>query len=778
MSQKTNYPGLNEEDVLRRVALGEVNQAIPTTTRKLSQIILDNSVTLFNLINLIIASFIIYTGSYKNLLFLGVIITNTGIGIYQELKAKKNIDSLTLLHQPKVDVIRNYHVETIFQDEVVKDDLIVIRRGQQIIVDGVIIDTEGLECDESQITGESLPIPKKVGDTMYSGSFVISGHGIMQAVHVGQESYSYKLTVEAKQDTGIYSELIQMMKKLIRLLSFVIIPVGAILMISSILNGTHLDEAILGSTAAIIGMIPEGLVLLTSVALAVGVIKLSQQNVLVQTMGSIETLARVDILCLDKTGTLTSGKLQVTEYEVIQSVTADLSFETLVGTIIYRLNEDNATGQALMSYFSEYSSDLVTTKQVPFSSARKWSAVSFANLGNFYMGAPEYLFSTFTEKQQAKMSEAMSQGLRIIAVAHNQSTELSNDLPEDLTLVGFIFLEDEVRPEAPQTLAYFRQQAVEVCIISGDHPETVSQIAARVGVSEADKKVDMTQVTDDEIPELVKHYRVFGRVSPEQKRLLVQALQDEGHVVGMTGDGVNDILALKKADCSIVMANGSDAAKGIADFVLLDSNFDSMVNVVLEGRKVINNIQRVASLYLTKTIYSMVLAAVFIFLSTSYPFQPIQLSPINALTVGIPSFFLALRPNTAPIKGKFLKNVFEPALASGFSVVIMTLITEVFGRLNQWSYAEKSTVTVWLTGIVCFVALSYIARPLSRKIQLMIGSLFAVFLIVFVYGQQIFSLVSLVNIRLMVLYLPLTLVAYPLFYSLKSIFHKLLGKLK
>lgn len=776
MENKNKYPGLSSSEVSNRKVRGEANLSVPTTTRNFKQIFAENSLTLFNFINLIIAGFIIYTGSFKNLLFLGVIVSNTFIGIYQEIKAKKNIDKLAILNQAKATVIRNYEKLEIPQDEVVKDDLLVVRRGQQIIVDGVIIETEGIECDESQLTGESDPVEKQVGSDVFSGSFVVSGNAIMQATRVGSESYTYQLTMEAKETKGIYSELILMMKKLIRILTFVIIPVGALLMVTSIASGTHLDKAILGSTAAMIGMIPEGLVLITSVALAVGVIKLSKKNVLVQTMGSIETLARVDVLCLDKTGTLTSGKLKVVEREVFPSCELNgNSFDELVGNMIYGLDEDNATGQALMTYFKKSDKELKQVKQVPFSSARKWSAISFEGSGSYFMGAPEYLFDSFQEEQLLKMQEAMTHGLRIIAVAKSSIEIESSSLPNDLELLGFIYLEDEIRPEAPQTLKYFKDQEVDICIISGDHPETVSQIAKRAGVLNPDKKVDMSQVTDEEIPGLVKEYRIFGRVSPEQKRLLVDALQKEDHVVGMTGDGVNDILALKKADCSIVMSNGSDAAKGIADFVLLDSNFDSMVGVVLEGRKVINNIQRVASLYLTKTVYSMILAALFIFLSSPYPFQPIQLSPISSLTVGIPSFFLALRPNTAPIKGKFLKNVFEPALASGLSVVIFTVTTEIVGNILNWSYDEKSTVTVWLTGLICFIALHYIAKPITWKIRLLIGSLFSLFLLIFIFFESIFSLVNIFNFHLMIYYVPMMILAPFVFYSLKKIFHYLLN---
>ncbi len=776
MENKSKYPGLTNSEVANRKARGEANTSAPTTTRNFRQILAENSLTLFNLINLIIAGFIIYTGSYKNLLFLGVIITNTFIGIYQEIRAKKNIDQLTLLNQAKAFVIRNFEKIEVPQDEVVKDDLIMIRRGQQIIVDGIIIETEGIECDESQLTGESDPVEKMPGSEVFSGSFVVSGNAVMQATKVGEESYTYQLTMEAKQTKGIYSELIIMMKKLIRILTFVIIPVGAILMTTSIASGVHIDKAILGSTAAMIGMIPEGLVLLTSVALAVGVVKLSKKNVLVQTMGSIETLARVDVLCLDKTGTLTSGNLKVIESEPFPNSHLDLfSFEELVGSMIHGLDEDNATGQALLTFFSKKSDQLKTSKQIAFSSARKWSAISFENEGTYYMGAPEYLFQEFEANQVEKMKEAMSEGLRIIAVAKSSEQITGTQLPDDLTLLGFIYLEDEIRPEAPQTLQYFKDQEVDICIISGDHPETVSQIAKRAGVSNPNKKIDMSQVDDSDIPELIKEYRIFGRVSPEQKRLLVDALQAEDHVVGMTGDGVNDILALKKADCSIVMSNGSDAAKGIADFVLLDSNFDSMVGVVLEGRKVINNIQRVASLYLTKTVYSMVLAVLFIFLASTYPFQPIQLSPISSLTVGIPSFFLALRPNTAPIKGKFLKNVFEPALASGFSVVVFSLAIEFIGNGLNWSYDEKSTVTVWLTGLVCFIALYFIAKPITWRIMTLIATLATVFLIIFIFFETIFSLVNIFDFRLMIVYVPLMIAAPFVFYGLKNIFHYLLN---
>ncbi|MGX7013128.1 HAD-IC family P-type ATPase [Vagococcus silagei] len=766
MENPKGYPGLSTHEVERRKARGDINVSPPSTTRSLNQIIIENSLTFFNLINLVIAGFIIYTGSYKNLLFLGVIISNTCIGVFQELRAKKNIDSLSLLNQAKTAVIRESKVVSIPQDEVVKDDLIIIKRGDQIIVDGEIIDTLGLEIDESQLTGESDAIKKTMGSRVLSGSFVISGSGVMQAKEVGVETYAFQLTKAAKEETGIYSELMMMLKKMIRILSFVIIPVGAILMITSLLRHSVIEEAILGSTAAMIGMIPEGLILLTSVALAIGVIKLSRQKVLVQTMGSIETLARVDVLCLDKTGTLTSGELKVIDLECFTEID-DAQLREWLSYAVNGLNEENATGNALTNHFKKIDHDYQIKHQIPFSSARKWSAIEFEELGSFYLGAPEYLYKDLSDAQQENLKARMEQGMRIIAFGRD-SGELDPELkvPTDLELLGFIYLEDEIRAEAAHTLQYFKEQAVDICIISGDHPDTVSQIARRVGIQNSRKKIDMSQVEEHEIPAMIDEYRIFGRVSPEQKKYLVECLQEKGHVVGMTGDGVNDILALKKADCSIVMANGSDAAKGIADFVLLDSNFDSLINVVLEGRRVINNIQNVASLYLTKTIYSLCLALIFIFLATRYPFQPIQLSPINSLTVGIPSFFLALRPTLTPIRGKFLKNVIKPPLASGVTIVILTILVQWSGSLLSWSYEEKSTITVLLTGIVGFTILYEIAKPITGKIILLITCLMAAFFSLFLFFTKLFSLVSIFQWHLAIVYLPLAFLGVILFHIL------------
>ncbi|WP_408868740.1 HAD-IC family P-type ATPase [Brochothrix campestris] len=773
MINPSEFPGLSTAEVEERRVRGDVNELLQPTTRSLKQILLENSLTLFNFINLVIGGFIIYTGSFKNLLFLGVILFNTAIGIFQELRAKKNIDQLMLLNQAKVNVIRNAQSQEIAQDEVVKNDLIAIKRGQQICVDGIVTYTRGFECDESQLTGEADPIIKTVGDIVYSGSYVVSGTALIEATHVGQESYVAKLTLAAKQSKSIYSELIRTMKQIIRVLSFGIIPIGALLFMTSIFTKTELNQAILGTSAAVLGMIPEGLILLTSVALALGVVRLTRKRVLVKTMGSIETLARVDILCLDKTGTLTSGELQVKTIKPGDDISLD-TLKATVGQVAHDLNEDNATGLALMSHFKATADWGEPQQIIAFSSARKWSAVSYQG-ASFVIGAPEYIFNSFTSEQSQAMTAATHQGLRVLAVAKSSETLVGHQLPTQLQLLGLLYLEDDIRAEAPQTLAYFKAEKVDICIISGDHPQTVSQIAKRAGVDNVSETVDMSKLpVETDYQQLVEKNRIYGRVSPEQKRLLVEALQANGHTVGMTGDGVNDILALKQADCSIVMANGSDAAKGISNFVLLDSNFDAMVGVVLEGRKVVNNIQRVASLYLTKTIYSIVLALLFIFISSPYPFQPIQLSPISTLTVGIPSFLLALRPNVAPLKGRFLRNVLEPALASGLSVVLYAMIILVVGQQLNWSYAATSTLTVWMTGMVCFMALSYVARPLNYRIILMITALAATFLLLFIFFGKLFALENLFQIKLALLYVPLMVTVYPLFYSLKKVMKRLL----
>lgn len=756
--------GLNSAEVRERIKRGDRNLNIKPTTRSYKNIFKDNICTLFNLINIVIAVCIANTGSYKNMLFLGVIISNIFIGIVQEIRAKRSIDKLSVLNQSKVTAIRNGVKCKLNQEDIVKDDLIVTYRGDQLCVDGIIIETDGIEVDESQLTGESDPVFKSNEDEVMSGSYILSGTAYIKVVNVGENSYASKIAIEAKKSKDINSELIRLLKKVIKMLTIAIIPIGILLFATKFTEGIDRNQAILGTSAAIIGMIPEGLILITSIALAVGVINLTKKRVLVKTMGSIENLARVDLLCLDKTGTLTDGNIRVMDFISCTDKDEEL-IKREITTLLHNFNDDNATSVALKNFLNENKVfDWDTTKVTPFSSARKWSAISFDGKGSYVMGAPEYILKDISEEYSEKINCCTNSGQRVLAFIHSDEKIENNELPEKSELIAIAVMEDTIREEAKSTLEYFKEQGVSIRIISGDNAKTVSQIAKRAGVEGAQQFIDMSEISDEEdLKEYIDSYKVFGRVSPEQKKKLVKAFKQNGYTVGMTGDGVNDILALKEADCSIAMAEGSDAAKGVSDFVLLDSNFDSMKGVVMEGRRVVNNIQRVASQYLMKTVYSTILATLFIFIHSAYPFHPIQLMPITALGVGIPSFFLALRPNYEQIKGRFLVNVMTPALSSGISVVVYIILIMVLGKIFNLSFGMMSTLSVYMTATVCFTSLVRVSRPLNNKIRAMLCILITTFIILVVFLRDIFSLESIFNIRMIVLATPMIISVIPVY---------------
>lgn len=767
MSIEFNQEGLSTKEVIDRVQRGEKNLPIKPLTRSYKKIFKDNICTLFNLINIVIAIFIIHTGSYKNLLFLGVIISNVSIGIFQEVRAKKSIDKLSLLNQSKITVIRDNKKSKIDQHELVKDDLMLISRGSQICADGVVVKTSGLEVDESQLTGESDAILKVVSSKVMSGSYVISGSAYVKVINVGEESYASKIVIEAKKEKDINSQLIKALKRIIKGLAFFIVPIGIALFLSKSASGVDKNDVILGVSAAMIGMIPEGLILITSITLAVEVINLSRKKVLVKTMGSIENLARVDLLCLDKTGTITDGNIKLVDIITCE----DFEMEKLkegISTLVENL-EENATSKALKVALPSPKT-WKTIKTVQFSSARKWSGVSFEKEGSYIMGAPEFILKKIDHNIQSIINESTDKGERVLAFAHSNETIIDNELPKDIKLIGLSMMEDTIRSEAAHTLKYFKKQGVAIKIISGDNPKTVSQIAKRAGVDNSDKYIDMSTVCEeDDLRNYTSKYEIFGRVSPEQKSKLIKAFKDEGHTVGMTGDGVNDILALKESDCSIVMAEGSDAAKGVSDFVLLDSNFDSMIGVVMGGRRVVNNIQQVASQYLMKTVYSIILAVIFIFISGSYPFHPIQLMPITSLGVGIPSFFLAFRPNYSQIKENLLLNISIPAFTSGICAVIYILLILILGNIFNFSEAMISTLCVLLTGAVCFTSLWRISRPIDKKVGAMLVTLMIIFILTIVIFKDIFSFVNIMSLNMMILYVPLILTVIPVYNYIRKI---------
>lgn len=755
--------GLTTEEVDQRLTAGLKNEPLPPLTRSVKQIFRDNLLTLFNCINVLLAELVLLTGSYKNMLFLFVVIVNTAIGIFQEIRAKRQVDKLSLLSATKVQVRRDGQKVAIGQDEIVQDDLLLVTRGEQLPVDGLVRETTGLEVDESQITGEADPVIKGPGDELVSGSVILGGHGVVQATQVGHGSFIKQMARAAKQKRRTPSQLLTIINRIIKILTFTIIPLGAGLFVSTMMRGESQNRAILGTVAAMVGMIPEGLVLLTSVALAAGAFTLGRHQVLVRELPAIEALARVDTLCLDKTGTITSGKLVFERVEPWGQHGLP-TVERQLAALVTAIDDDNETAQAIKTAFGQ--PHVQPTEVLPFSSSRKWSGATFDGR-TYVMGAPEFIFETVPVELQARIKALAQQGYRVLVLA--EVTALTTPKPAQPMTLGLILITDELRPHAKTTFGFFANQDVALKVISGDNPVTVASIAQRAEIKNADQLVDMSQVgVKPDYDQLVADYTVFGRVTPQQKEQLIKAYQRGGHTVAMTGDGVNDLLALKQADCSIAMASGSEATKSLADFVLIDSNFDAMVQVLNEGRRVINNIERVAALYLIKTMYSVALTLIFIFMSHSYPFEPIQLTPISSLMVGIPTFFLALQPDYTRITGRFMKQVMEIAVPAAICVVSYIMVIMILGNKFQLDFETTATLSVLMTGIFSLNALLIAARPLNRfKIGLVV-LMAALFVLVFLFAGQIFSLVNLLDWSLAVIYLPLIISAYPVFIILQN----------
>ncbi|WP_041815066.1 cation-translocating P-type ATPase [Levilactobacillus brevis] len=756
--------GLTPEEVQQRVAAGQQNDPLPPLTRSIKQIFRDNLVTLFNLINVLLGALVLVTGSYKNLLFLGVVVVNTAIGIFQEIRSKRQVDKLALLSESKSRIRRAGKIVVHPQEDIVQDDILEIGRGDQLPVDALIRQTTGLEVDESQITGESTPIIKVTGENLTSGSVILAGRAAVQATTVGHGSFVKQLAHSAKQQRRTASQLLTIINRIIKALTFAIIPLGVALFVSSMMRGQDLNRAILGTVASMVGMIPEGLVLLTSVALAAGAFTLGRWHVLVRELPAIEALARVDVLCLDKTGTITSGQLQLDRVEPWAETNLETT-QTILAQLVAATSDDNETAQAIQQALG--TPTVTATTVLPFSSGRKWSGAIWDKQA-YVMGAPEFIFDQVPAGLQARIHTLAGQGYRVLVLAAAKA--LTTPRPTAPRALGLILITDELRPRAKDTFSFFANQDVALKVISGDNPVTVASIAQRAEIAGAERLVDMSQVGETpDYGQLVRDYTVFGRVTPQQKEQLIKAYQAAGHTVAMTGDGVNDLLALRQADCSIAMASGSEATKSLADFVLVDSNFDAMINVLNEGRRVINNVERVASLFLIKTMYSVVLTLIFIFMSRSYPFEPIQLTPISSLMVGIPTFFLALQPNYARIADRFMKQVMEIAAPATVCVVGYILVVMALGTQFQLSFATTSTLSVLMTGLISLNALLMVARPLNRfKIGLVVA-MAALFAIIFLFFGPIFSLVNLLNWRLALIYLPLMVSVEPIFLLVQDI---------
>ena len=746
--------GLNEKQVEYRFKCKDYNYNTNVKTKTIGQIIFYNVFTLFNILNLSLGLLVFLVHSYKNLLFLGVVFCNTMISIIQEIRSKIAIDKLSIISSTTASVIRKGKNKLINIEEVVLDDIIVYKRGNQIVADSII--KEGIvEVNESLLSGEEVPIIKKEGDMLYSGSFITSGSCICKVEKVGINKYSSKITKEAKYIKTVNSEIMKTLKRIIKILSIVIIPIGLILFTKQYSLSFDLTNSVINSVAAMIGMIPEGLVLLTSTVLAVSVIRLAKRNVLVEQLYCIETLARVDTICLDKTGTLTEGIMEVEDVIILNR---KFDYNKILSSMSKSLVGDNPTMEAIGEKFNS-NTDYTTLSVEPFSSEKKYSSVTFKE-GKFILGAPDILD---TSSKMKKLIEKYSK-YRLVLLRNEKQN------------IALILLKDKIRHSACEVLDYLKQEKVDIKIISGDSSESIINIAERLNFKDI-KCIDMSKNNTNMNQKIVENYNIFSRVSPEQKRNLIKALKANGHTVAMTGDGVNDVLALKESDCSIAMASGSDAARNVSEIVLLNSDFDSVPKIIEEGRRTINNVERSASLFLTKTIYATLLAIIFLIVPMNYPFEPIQLSLISSLTIGIPAFILALEPNRNRVEGNFLINILKKALPGGITITLNVISVMIFSKIVNISSSELSTMCVILVAITAFMLLYKICYKFNLIRIIMYIMLSISFVSCIILFRNIFELVLLKPI-LIVYILTIFLLDLGIFNWLYNIFEKKLFKFK
>lgn len=726
--------GLPNEVVDKRVLDCLVNDTKNKTSKSLARIFFSNIVTFFNILTFAIAGVLISVKAFTDLVFIIIVSLNIGIGIFQEIRAKKTIDRLSLISAPTAVVKRSGVVHEISVKEVVLDDIILLENGKQICADSIIV-TGQVEVNESLLTGESDAIIKKPGDVLYSGSFVVSGKCSARVDKVGKDNYIEQLTSQAKQYKKPKSDLFKSLKLIIYVMAIIIIPIGVFLFyIMNIKSGLDYVYSIRKTAGAMIGMIPSGLMLMTSIALAVGVIRLSQHNVLVQELYCIEMLARVNCICLDKTGTITDGTMSVknvVDYNTIHG----LATKNIISAMLNALQDSNLTSVALQEKFG-LGKRIRHIAAIPFSSQRKYQAVTFDKFGTFILGAPEFVLKDSFKLIKADVNKYATLGYRVLCLAHKEGTIKDNQLPDSpVEVVSMILIEDNIRPDAINTIRYFKESGVSVRVISGDNPLTVSKISQRAGIENAEDYISLDGLSDQDVQKAALKYTVFGRVSPSQKKLLIQTLKESGLTVAMTGDGVNDILALKEADCSIAVASGSEAARNVSHLVLLDSNFDSMPKVVSEGRRVINNVTSVASLFLTKTIFSLFLA-IQALQTGSYPISTNQLFLIDTLAIGLPSLFLVMEPNNNLVDGKFLPNVIKKALPGAIVILIISAI--VFGLSSSLNLDQTSVSTIIVIAAThtCMMVLFKTCKPFNTLRKFLCGICYSLFLFaVFIMPQ-------------------------------------------
>lgn len=788
-SNSINITGLTDEEVRQRVEEGFTNRTDISTDKTTKEIVISNVFTYFNLIFLVITILLIMVGSFRNLTFLPIIIGNTVIGIVQEIRAKKTLEKMSLLNAPHADVIRNGSVKQISTDELVKDDVILLTAGKQICADAVVI-SGNIQVNESLLTGEADEVEKTEGSTLMSGSFVVSGECYARLEKVGNESYISRLSLEAKSmGDKEQSEMIRSINLIVKWVGIVIIPIGLILFWQShFVNGESITKSVTSTVAAIIGMIPEGLYLLTTVALALSTMKLARKKVLLHDMKSIETLARVDVLCVDKTGTITEPDMKLKEIFLCKNSGADgtqtaLTLDELKSLILDYANasvDNNATMLALKAYAAEALTNNTSAlhrtavSQQAFSSSLKYGSVTFSD-GTYLLGAPEFIMHEDFARIEEKIIPYADKGDRVLLFARYNGENVENGINGSVTPLGFVALANPIRANAVKTFEYFKSQGVAIKVISGDNPRTVSRIAIQAGIESAESFVDAATLdTEDKIADAVNKYTVFGRVTPKQKKQLVKALQAKGHTVAMTGDGVNDILAMKDADCSVAMASGSEAAAQAAQVVLLDSDFAHMPDVVYEGRRVVNNIQRSASLFLVKNIFSLLLSLFSVILMVTYPLEPAQVSLISMFTIGVPGFLLALEQNKDRIKGHFITNVMLKALPGGLTDVIAVGALVVCGEVFCISDASIGTIATLVLSVVGFMILFKISEPLNgMKYAVIIGNIAGLVFSGF-FLKKLFALTDLSNICILLM-IVFGFAAESLFRNLTLLVEKLRG---
>ena len=759
--------GLTAAEVKERVDTGKINTVSTVKTKSIKRIFYDNICTLFNLINIILFVLLIIVGSYKNLLFIGVVLTNTVIGIVQEIRSKKSVDSLTILTESKVEVMRDGKVTELSKDEIVLDDIIILSRGAQVPADCVVVEGD-CKANESLLTGESDLIEKAVGDELLSGSFISGGRCLCRVNRVGADSYAAKINNEAKYIKKNNSQILRSFKFIINLCTAIIFPIGAALFLTDWLwHGYTVAESVVSTVGALVGMIPGGMILLTSTVLAVSVIRLAKKKVLVNEMHCIETLARVDVICLDKTGTLTAETMNVER--VIPFDTEEDEIRSALASVVAASSETNATLQAISDYVQGVQS-VGCSRFIPFASETKWSGGYFADGKSYVIGASEFVYSD--KEKYSKVFDTInevSETVRILSLACSDTELTGSTLPGDLRPMALILIRDQLRDNVQETVNYFKEQGVTLKVISGDSVNTVCNIAKDCGIAGAENAVDMTTVkTDEQLDQAAERCNVFGRVTPAQKKKLVLALKAHGHKVAMTGDGVNDVLALKEADCSVAMASGSEAARNVSQLVLVNNDFACMPHVVAEGRRTINNVERSSSLYLVKTVYSVILSVVFMFLPLTYPFQPIQLTLIGALTVGLPSFVLALQPNKNIVRGNFTFNIIARALPAALCVAANIILTAALSGSFGIAQGEVTTVAVYVTSLICLMQIVRLSIPFNLLRGGMLILSVAGLTIAFVFFGWFFMLTALSQpaVTMLLIFAGSTVVVFNLLYQL------------